>query len=158
MSDTVERVPMTVSGHKALEVELEELKRERPEIINALAEARSHGDLRENAEYHAARERQGMLEARIKDLEYKLSMAQVIDVATIVNSGRVIFGVTVDLLKVGDNTRISYKIVGDDESDVDQNLIAYTAPIARVLIGRQTGDEVRLDDVSYRIEGVHHNP
>lgn len=150
------RVPMTVAGKTHLEKELETLKSGRPELITAIAEARAHGDLRENAEYHAARERQGMTEARIQDIEYKLSMAEVIDVTTIPNSGRVIFGTTVDVLNTNNNTRISYKIVGEDESDVEHNIIAHTAPIARAFIGKEKGDVVQLGDVRYEIKDVHH--
>ena len=151
-----ERIPMTINGKTLLEKELGVLKAERPDIIEAIAEARSHGDLRENAEYHAARERQGMTEARIKDIEYKLSMAQVIDVSTMSNNGRVIFGVTIELCNKKDQKRVSYKIVGEDESDVDQGMIAYKAPIARELIGKQIGDEVLIGEELYTIESVHY--
>lgn len=151
-----DRVPMTTAGKQALEKNLASLMAKRPEVINAIAVARAHGDLRENAEYHAARERQSMSEARITDIQYKLSMAQIIDVSTIPNSGKVIFGVTVELCNLGNNDLVSYQIVGQDESNVDANLIAYTAPIARALIGKKIGDKVKMGDVSYEIKNVQH--
>lgn len=154
MSD---RVPVTIQGYAALEKELKEAKARRPDIIEAIAVARAHGDLRENAEYHAARERQSMAEARNQDIEYKLSMAQVIDVTAIPNTGKVIFGTTVDLLNLDTNKKVSYKIVGVDESDVDRMLIAYDAPIARALIGKSVADTVEIGDIRFTIEAVHHN-
>lgn len=154
MSD---RVPVTIQGYAALEKELKEAKARRPDIIEAIAVARAHGDLRENAEYHAARERQSMAEARNQDIEYKLSMAQVIDVTAIPNTGKVIFGTTVDLLNLDTNKKVSYKIVGVDESDVDRMLIAYDAPIARALIGKSVADTVEIGEIRFTIKAVHHN-
>jgi transcription elongation factor GreA len=145
---------MTIRGKQMLEQELEKLKAERPAIINAIAEAREHGDLRENAEYQSARERQGLSEARITDIEYKVSMAQVIDVSTMPQTGRAVFGTTVELHAVSGKDQVSYKIVGEDESDVDHNLIAYTAPVAREIIGKEVGDEVHIGEQAYTIKKV----
>lgn len=139
----MQRIPMTQRGSEQLKKELEQLKRvERPKIIAAIAEARAHGDLKENAEYHAAKERQGFIEGRIKEIEYKMSHAQVIDVTTMKNEGKVIFGATVKLLNVDDDKKVQYQIVGEDEADIKQNKISVTSPIARSLITKQEGDEV----------------
>ena len=117
------KVPMTVAGERALREELDHLKRiERPRITAAIAEAREHGDLKENAEYHAAREQQSFAEGRIQELEHKLSHAQIIDITTIPATGKVIFGVTVDLLNVDNNAPVTYRIVGEDEADVKNNV------------------------------------
>ncbi len=137
------KVPMTVRGHQMLEEELKRLKyQDRPNVVNAIAEARAHGDLRENAEYHAAKEQQGFIEARIKDLEGKLSHKHVIDVTEIDAKGKVVFGSTVELLEEDNEAEIEYKIVGEDEADIKNNLISYTSPIARALIGKSEGDVV----------------
>ena len=137
------KVPMTVRGHELLEAELKRLKyTDRPAVIEAIAEARGHGDLKENAEYHAAKEQQGFIEGRIKELEGKLSHKQVIDVTAIDAKGKVVFGSTVELLEEDTDTEIEYRIVGEDEADIKNNLISYTSPIARALIGRSEGDVV----------------
>ena len=137
------KVPMTVRGHELLEEELKRLKyTDRPAIIEAIAEARGHGDLKENAEYHAAKEQQGFIEGRIKELEGKLSHKQVIDVTAIDAKGKVVFGATVELLDEDTDAEIEYRIVGEDEADIKNNLISYTSPIARALIGRSEGDVI----------------
>jgi len=134
---------MTVRGAELLRVELKNLKSvERPKIIQAIAEARAHGDLKENAEYHAAKEQQGFLEGRIKEIEGKLGNIQVIDVTTIDAKGKIVFGSTVELLDEQTNKEIVYKIVGEDEADIKIGLISYSSPIARALIGKLEGDEV----------------
>ena len=155
------KVPMTVAGERALREELEQLKKVgRPRISAAIAEAREHGDLKENAEYHAAREQQSFAEGRIMDIEGKLSHAQVIDVSTIPHTGKVIFGVTVDLLNVDSDETVTYRIVGDDEADAKQNLISVNSPIARALIGKEEGDVVVVrapgGDIEYEIDEVKH--
>ncbi|MEM6485440.1 MAG: transcription elongation factor GreA [Pseudomonadota bacterium] len=155
------KVPMTIEGERALREELEHLKKnERPRISNAIAEAREHGDLKENAEYHAAREQQSFVEGRIMDIEGKLSHAQVIDVSTIPHTGKVIFGVTVDLLEVETDSLVTYRIVGDDEADAKQNLISVNSPIARALIGKEEGEPVVVrapgGDIEYEIDAVKH--
>ncbi len=154
-------VPMTVTGEAALRKELEQLKKvDRPRITQAIAEAREHGDLKENAEYHAAREQQSFAEGRIMEIENKLSNAQVIDVTTIPKSGKVIFGTTVDLINVETDATVSYRIVGEDEADVKKNLISVGSPIARALIGKEEGDVVTVKapggDVEYEIDQVQH--
>ena len=155
------KVPMTVAGEQSLRDELDRLKREdRPRIIQAIAEAREHGDLKENAEYHAAREQQSFAEGRIQDIEHKLSHAQIIDVSAIHNTGKVICGTTVDLINTENDNPVTYRIVGEDESDVKANLISVSSPIARALVGKSEGDEVVVKapsgDIYYEIEGVHH--
>ena len=155
------RVPMTVRGEQVLREELERLKKvERPRITQAIAEAREHGDLKENAEYHAAREQQSFAEGRIKDLEYKLSHAQIIDVTKIPVTGKVVFGATVTLVDVEDDRTVAYRIVGEDEADAKANLISVNSPIARALVGKTEGDEVTVNapggDVVYEIEAVEH--
>ena len=137
------KVPMTVRGHQLLQEELKQLKSvDRPNVINAIAEARAHGDLRENAEYHAAKDQQGFIEARIKELEGKLSNLQVIDVMTVNAKGKIVFGSTVELLDEDTGKEIVYKIVGEDESDIKTGMISYNSPIARALIGKNEGDIV----------------
>jgi transcription elongation factor GreA len=137
------KVPMTVRGAELLREELKALKStSRPEVIKAIAEARAHGDLKENAEYHAAKEQQGFIEARIKEVESKLSNVQVIDVTTIDAKGKVVFGSTVELLDEQTGKEIVYKIVGEDEADIKIGMISYTSPIARAMIGKSEGDEV----------------
>jgi len=139
----VNKVPMTVRGHELLQEELKKLKSvDRPAVIQAIAEARAHGDLKENAEYHAAKDQQGFIEARIKELEGKLSHLQVIDVTAVNAKGKVVFGSTVELLDEDTGKEITYRIVGDDEADIKNGLISYTSPIARALIGRAEGDQV----------------
>ena len=155
------RVPMTVRGEQVLREELERLKKvERPRITLAIAEAREHGDLKENAEYHAAREQQSFAEGRIKELEHKLSHAQIIDVTTIPVTGKVVFGATVTLVDVEDDRTVAYRIVGEDEADAKANLISVNSPIARALVGKAEGDEVTVNapggDVIYEIEAVEH--
>ena len=155
------RVPMTVRGEQVLREELDRLKKvERPRITQAIAEAREHGDLKENAEYHAAREQQSFAEGRIKELEHKLSHAQIIDVTTIPVTGKVVFGVTVTLIDVEDDRTVAYRIVGEDEADAKANLISVNSPIARALVGKAEGDEVTVNapggDVIYEIEAVEH--
>ncbi|MEA3411846.1 MAG: transcription elongation factor GreA [Pseudomonadota bacterium] len=135
------KVPLTVRGAEKLREELTRLKnKERPKITAAIAEARAHGDLKENAEYHAAREQQGLVEARIRDIEAKLSHAQIIDVTKVHANGKVVFGATVDLVDEDTDEEITYQIVGQDESDISQGLISVASPIARALIGKEVGD------------------
>jgi len=139
----VNKVPMTIRGAKLLQDELKRLKSEdRPTVIQAIAEARAHGDLKENAEYHAAKEQQGFIEGRIKELEGKLSHLQVIDVTAIDPKGKVVFGSTVELLDEDTEKEIEYRIVGEDEASIKFNMISYTSPIARALIGKSEGDVV----------------
>ncbi|TDG12669.1 transcription elongation factor GreA [Seongchinamella unica] len=155
------KVPMTVAGEAALRQELEHLKKvERPRISDAIADAREHGDLKENAEYHAAREQQSFTEGRIMEIEGKLSNAQVIDVTQIAKTGKVIFGTTVDLINVETDEEVTYKIVGEDEANVKKNLISVGSPIARALIGKEEGDVVVVKapggDIEYEIDQVQH--
>lgn len=158
---TNDRVPMTPAGEIALREELDQLKKvERPQIITAIAEARDHGDLKENAEYHAARERQGIIESRIKDIEGKLSHAQVIDVTKIPANGMVIFGATVTLMDIKIEEETTYQIVGQDEADVEHNKISVISPLARALIKKEEGDEFTLETpkgkISYEIVEVEY--
>ncbi len=140
------KTPMTVEGAEALRRELNELKTvARPKVIAAIAEARAHGDLKENAEYHAAREQQSFIEGRIKEIEAKLSNAQIIDVTTLNAGGKVVFGATVDVLDLETDEEHSYKIVGEDEADIRHGKISITSPIARALIGKREGDEVEIE-------------
>lgn len=140
----MQKVPMTMIGAEKLREELHRLKQiERPKIINAIAQARAHGDLKENAEYHAAREQQGFVEGRILEIESKLSMAHVIDVTQMKNTGRVIFGATIKLTN-GDGKSICYQIVGEDEADIKSNKISVTSPVARALIGKHEGNSVEV--------------
>ena len=157
----MQKIPMTVEGEAALRIELEKLKKEdRPTVIQAIAEAREHGDLKENAEYHAAREQQGFIEGRIQDIESKLSLCQVVDISQIPEGDRVIFGSTVTIINTETDDEVTYKIVGDDEADVKSGMISYQSPIARALISKEIGDvvnvhtpggevEYEIDDVSY---------
>ena len=138
--------PMTIRGHELLQQELKKLKgNDRPAVIKAIAEAREHGDLKENAEYHAAKEQQGFIEGRVKELEGKLSHVQVIDVTEIDAGGKVIFGATVRLLDDDTEKEITYKIVGQDEADIKTGLISYTSPIARALITKREGDAIEFN-------------
>ncbi|KJG37203.1 transcription elongation factor GreA [Photobacterium angustum] len=140
----MEKVPMTVRGEQKLRSELDVLLKRRPLISQAIAEARELGDLKENAEYHAAREEQGICEAQIRDIEYKLSVAQIIDVKTMPNTGKVIFGTTITLLDLDTDNEVTYCIVGDDEANIKENLISVNSPIARGLIGKMEGDDVAI--------------
>ena len=155
------KYPMTVTGEAALRAELERLKKvDRPRIVAAIAEAREHGDLKENAEYHAAREQQSFNEGRVMEIEGKLGNAQVIDVTTIPKTGKVIFGTTIDLINVDTDETLTYRIVGEDEADVKSNLISVGSPIARALIGKEEGDVVVVKapggDIEYEIDQVQH--
>jgi transcription elongation factor GreA len=155
------RSPMTTLGAQRLREELQRLKtHDRPRIIQAIAEARSHGDLSENAEYHAAREQQGFIEGRIAEIEGKLSNAQIIDVSTINASGKIVFGATIELLNMKTEQSVCYQIVGEDEADIKLNLISIRSPIARALIGKEAGDVVAVDapggKVEYEILGVRY--
>ena len=138
--------PLTTKGAQRLREELENLKSvKRPAVIHAIAEARAHGDLKENAEYHAAREQQGFIEGRIQQLEYVLSHSQLIDVATLNAGTRVVFGATVELAESDTGDSVTYQIVGDLESDLKQGLISISSPIARALIGKHEGDAITID-------------
>lgn len=155
------RVPMTKQGEQALRDELYRLKSEdRPKVIEAISEAREHGDLKENAEYHAAREQQSFIEGRIQELEGKLGAAQVIDVTTIEKTGKVIFGTTVRLINMDTEEEVTYQIVGDDEADIKEGRISISSPIARALIGKEEGEEVSVQvpsgTVEYEIDEVMH--
>jgi len=155
------KFPMTVRGAELLREELQTLKsKDRPQVIKAIAEARAHGDLKENAEYHAAKDQQGFIEGRIKELEAKLSNLQVIDVTTIDAKGKIVFGSTVELLDLQTDKEITYKIVGEDEADIGAGLISYTSPIARALIGKEDGDEVSFSapggEKRYEVNGVRY--
>ncbi|WP_394204766.1 transcription elongation factor GreA [Shewanella waksmanii] len=139
------KVPMTVIGAEQLRKELDYLKFEkRPKIAEAIGIARELGDLKENAEYHAAREEQGLAEARVRDIEGKLSHAQIIDVTTMENNGRVIFGATVTILNIDTEEEVTYRIVGDDEANIKENLLSVSSPIARGLIGKNLDDEISI--------------
>jgi len=153
---------MTVKGETLLREELEQLKKvERPKIVKAIAEAREHGDLKENAEYHAAREQQSFCEGRIKEIEGKLADAQVIDVTQIPETGKVIFGVTVTLVNLDNDDEVQYQIVGEDEADVKAGKISVTSPIARALIGKEVGDVAQVNapggQIEYEIDAVKHS-
>lgn len=155
------KVPMTSGGAQQLREELERLKSiERPRIIQAIAEARAHGDLKENAEYHAAKEEQGFIEARIRDIEAKLSHVHIIDVSKMENEGRVIFGATVTLINIETELKVIYQIVGDDEADLKQNKISVSSPIARSVIGKCEAEEITVStpsgDMEYVIETVEY--
>jgi len=147
------KFPMTAQGADQLRAELNELKSvKRPQIIESIAEAREHGDLKENAEYHAAREQQSFCEGRIQDIEGKLSNAQIIDVTKMDNNGKVIFGVTVTILNPDTEEETRYKIVGDDEADIKNNLISVNSPIARGLVGKQLDDVVNIQTPAGTVE------
>lgn len=153
--------PMTVQGAEALKTELNELKFvARPRIVEAIATARAHGDLKENAEYHAAREQQSFNEGRIQDLEAKLSHAQIIDISKLTNNGKVVFGTTVKLCHVATDAEITYQIVGEDEADIKINKISYSSPIGRALIGKELDDCVTVNTpgglVEYEIIDVQY--
>ncbi len=153
------KVPMTVGGAEKLRAELQELKVvQRPRIVQAIAEARAHGDLKENAEYHAAREQQSFCEGRIKEIEGKLADSEVIDISKIPNTGKVIFGSTVSLYNVDTEKSVTYQIVGEDEADVKSGRISYSSPFARAMMGKQVGDEIVVKapggDQAYEVEKV----
>jgi len=153
------KVPMTVEGVEALRAELDRLKKvDRPRIVQAIAEAREHGDLKENAEYHAAREQQGFCEGRVQEIEGKLASAQIIDIFQLPKGDKVIFGTTVDIVNVETDETVTYKIVGDDEASVKLNKISINSPIARGLIGKEVGDVALIrtpgGEVEYEIDGV----
>jgi len=155
------KVPMTVAGAERLRAELNELKTERrPRIIQAISDAREHGDLRENAEYHAAREQQSFCEGRIKEIEGKLADAEIIDVGQIKPTGRVMFGTTVTLLNLDTDKRVVYQIVGEDEADVRAGRISVGSPISRAIMGKEIGEEIVVKapagDIEYEIEAVEH--
>lgn len=155
------KTPMTIEGAELLRAELKRLKQEdRPRIVQAIAEAREHGDLKENAEYHAAKEEQGLVEARIREIEGKLADAQVIDVTKIAPTGKVIFGTTVHLIDVESGDGRRYRIVGDDEADIKQGKVSVSSPVARALIGKSEGDVVTVQApggaIEYEIERVEH--
>ncbi|KTC85513.1 transcription elongation factor GreA [Legionella brunensis] len=155
----MQKHPMTIQGAEALKNELHRLKViERPRIIEAIATARAHGDLKENAEYHAAREQQSFNEGRIKELEAKLSNAQIVDISKLPNNGKVVFGSTVHVCHLQTDAQISYRIVGEDEADIKVNKISYSSPIGRALIGKLVDDTVVVQTpggmVEYEIVGV----
>lgn len=158
---TTSKVPMTVTGADMLRNELNRLKTDdRRKVIEAIAEARAHGDLKENAEYHAARERQSFIEGRIKELEGKLSNLQIIDVKSITNNGKVVFGATVSFLNTSTNEKVKYQIVGEDEADIKSLKISYTSPMARAVIAKEEGDIVSVNTprgmVEYEIVEVEY--
>jgi len=147
------KFPMTVQGARALEDELKHLKTVlRPQITQAIAEARELGDLKENAEYHAAREQQGMVEARIRDIEGRLQNAQIIDITAIAHTGKVIFGTTVEIANCDTDESVVYQIVGDDEADIKAGKISVSSPIARALVGKEEGDVVVVQTPSGKVE------
>jgi len=157
----MQKVPMTATGAKQLEIELQDLKSvQRPNVIKAIAEARAHGDLRENAEYQAAKEQQSFIEGRIAEIESKLSQAQIIDVANLSNDGRVVFGATIHLVNIQTDETMRYQIVGDDEADIKLGKVSVSSPIARALIGKHQGDEVQVKTpagvVEYEISQVEY--
>jgi len=157
----MKRSPMTLRGAEMLRAELKRLKsEERPRVIRAIAEARSHGDLSENAEYHAAREQQGFIEGRIKEIDARLSMAEVIDVAQLPAGDRVVFGASVDLEDQDSGSTVSYQIVGEDEADIRNGRISFASPIARALIGKRIGDVAEVAapgrNCSYEIIAVRY--
>ena len=154
-------IPITLRGADELKAELHQLKfKARPEIVTAIAEARAHGDLKENAEYHAAKEQQGFIEGRIKKLEDILSSAQIIDPTTLPKDGRVVFGVTVELLAIDNDNEVIYQIVGDYEADIKKNLISVSSPIARALIGKEVDDIATVKapsgDIKYEIVAIRY--
>ena len=157
----MQTIPITVNGAKVLEDELLKLKDEvRPRIVNDIATAREHGDLKENAEYHAAKEEQAFVEGRIQEIESKLSRLQIIDVHQLNQDGRCVFGTTVSLLNLSDDSKITYQIVGEDETDIDKGKISCHSPIARALMGNEEGDEITVKapkgDILYEIVEVQY--
>jgi len=157
----VTKVPITVNGAQKLRDEFQRLKKEdRPRIVSAIAEARAHGDLRENAEYHAAKEEQGFIEARIKQIDGMLSNAEIIDVTALTKTSKVVFGATVELIDEDSGKQVAYQIVGEDEADIGSGMLSFSSPIARALIGREEGDVVDVKtpggDRSYEIVEVRY--
>jgi len=157
----MQKIPMTIEGEAALRTEVEKLKKhDRPDVIQAIAEARAHGDLKENAEYHAAREQQGIIEGRIQDIEAKLSRVQIIDISKIPQGDRVIFGSTVTITNTETDQQLCYRIVGDDEADVKDGKISYQSPIARALISKEIGEVVNVNtpggQIEYEIDNVEY--
>lgn len=157
----MQKIPMTVKGADLLREELHHLKSvERPAVIDAIAEARAHGDLKENAEYHAAREKQSFIEGRISEIDSKLSYAQIIDISQIENTGKVIFGSTVSLKNVQTEELMTYKIVGEDEANIQQGKISITSPIARAMVGKYVDDSIQVHApqgmIEYEITDVSH--
>ena len=155
------QLPLTTAGAERLKVELTELKKvKRPAVIDAIATAREHGDLKENAEYHAAKEQQAFIEGRIKELESAISNSQIIDITKLNNTGRVVFGCTVDLIDVESEAEVTYQVVGDIEADISKNRIAISSPIARALIGKEEGEDVTVEAPAgikeYEITAVHY--
>ena len=140
----MDKTPLTKDGEKKLQEELKILKLERPKISKAIAEARGHGDLKENAEYHAAREQQGLTEARIKDIEFKLGNSEIIDSKSRENENQIIFGSIVELLNIKDNSKIKYQIVGEDEADITKNKISFNSPIGKGIINKKVGDIITI--------------
>ena len=140
----MEKIPLTKDGEKKLQEELKNLKLERPKITKAIAEAREHGDLKENAEYHAAREQQGMVEAKIKDIEFKLGNSEIIDNKSSESNDKVIFGSFVELLNIKDNSKTNYQLVGEDEADLSKNKISISSPISKGLINKKVGDVITI--------------
>ena len=157
----MKRTPMTLRGAEALRAELKKLKSEaRPNVIKAIAEARAHGDLSENAEYHAAREQQGFIEGRIGELEAKLSTAEIIDTSRMANTSRIVFGASVELESQDDGGAVKYQIVGEDEADIRAGRISIGSPIARALVGKSEGDVIDVDAPggvkSFEVVSVHY--
>lgn len=155
------KIPMTKSGADMLRAELDRLKsKERPRVIQAIADAREHGDLKENAEYHAAREEQGFIEGRIQEIEYKIANAHIIDVTAMPNTGKVVFGTTVELEDTDSGSTMTYKIVGEDEADIKKGMISNTSPIARALMGKEEGEVVEVNvpggNKNFEIVAVHY--
>ncbi|PPR35579.1 MAG: Transcription elongation factor GreA [Alphaproteobacteria bacterium MarineAlpha6_Bin4] len=138
------KIPLTKEGEKKLQDELRKLKQERPKISKAIAEAREHGDLKENAEYHAAREHQGIVEAKIKDIEFKLGNSEIIENENNDSKSQIIFGSIVELLNTEDNTKIKYQLVGEDEADLTKNKISFNSPIAKGLLNKKIGDTITI--------------
>ena len=154
----MDKTPLTKDGEKKLQEELRNLKLERPKIIKAIAEAREHGDLKENAEYHAAREQHGMNEARIKDIEFKLGNSEIIDNKK-ETKNEVIFGCTVELLNIDENTKLKYQLVGEDEADLEKNKISFNSPIGKGLMNKSIGDIIKISvpkgDLNLKIVNIN---
>ena len=155
------RIPMTAYGASMLRVELSQLKKvERPKIIAAITEARAYGDLKENSEYHAARERQSFTESRINQIEFKLGNSHIINILELTNNGKVIFGATVKLINLDNEKKVTYQIVGDDEADLKEGKVSINSPVARTLIGKYVGDAVEVHApsavISYEIDAVEY--
>ena len=153
------KTPLTKEGEKKLQEELKNLKLERPKITKAIAEAREHGDLKENAEYHAAREQQGIVEAKIKNIEYKLANSEIIDNKFNKDGDQIIFGSIVELLNVEDNSKIKYQLVGEDEADLTKNKISFNSPIAQGLINKKIGDVITISvpkgELSFKVININ---